>query len=297
MHERRAGFRRSGSAAPSAGSEPTPTRRRTYRAARHRPDRRGPARRAAGTRRPASRHASVGSASSRLIVGIGAAAAALIVGLCSAQRPGPRVSHRTDRRAHDGIGAQLTPDTPKAVVTRRRNAGQPPMWEHPGLPWCLIMPLYRSISRQKGSHDFSTYRPRRDRHRLRAGRLHRGHLRRARPAHAAGVRGHPVRWRADDHDRGGELPRLPRRHHRARADGPDARAGAAVRRRPADGGRRRGVAGRPGEVGHRGRRDLPGARRHPRDGRRGTSPRRSRRGQANGHGREHLCHLRRLLLP
>ncbi len=38
-------------------------------------------------------------------------------------------------------------------------------------------------------------------------------------------------------------------------------------------------------------------RRHPRDGRRGASPRRSRRGQAAGHGREHVCHLRRVLLP
>ena len=46
-----------------------------------------------------------------------------------------------------------------------------------------------------------------------------------------------------------------------------------------------------------GRRDLPRARRHPRDGRRGASPRCSRRGQAAGHGGEHLCHLRRLLLP
>ena len=29
--------------------------------------------------------------------------------------------------------------------------------------------------------------------------------------------GTPVRRRADDHHRGGELPRLPRRHHRARS--------------------------------------------------------------------------------
>ena len=54
---------------------------------------------------------------------------------------------------------------------------------------------------------------------------------------------------------------------------------------------------RAGQVRHRRRRDVPRPRRHPRDGRGGASPRCSRRGQAAGHGGEHVCHLRRLLLP
>ena len=53
----------------------------------------------------------------------------------------------------------------------------------------------------------------------------------------------------------------------------------------------------PVKIGHRRRRDLPGPRGHPRDGRRRAPPRRSRRGEAARHGRQHLCHLRRLLLP
>ncbi len=57
------------------------------------------------------------------------------------------------------------------------------------------------------------------------------------------------------------------------------------------------VAGRAGQDRHRRRRDLPGPRGHPRDGRRRPPPRRSRRGRTARHGREHLCHLRRLLLP
>ena len=45
------------------------------------------------------------------------------------------------------------------------------------------------------------------------------------------------------------------------------------------------------------RRDLPGPRRHPRDGRRGALPARSRRAGAAGPRRQLVCHLRRVLLP
>ena len=58
----------------------------------------------------------------------------------------------------------------------------------------------------------------------------------ARPE-AAGLRGlGHRRRRADEHHRGRELPRLPRRHHGPRPDGRDARPGRALRRRA---GRRR----------------------------------------------------------
>ena len=45
--------------------------------------------------------------------------------------------------------------------------------------------------------------------------------------------GYVVRRAPDDHHRGGELPRLPGRHPGPRTDGQHARAGRAVRRRPA----------------------------------------------------------------
>ena len=103
-----------------------------------------------------------------------------------------------------------------AVMRPSRRCGNTPAY--PGV--CIraaVISVRRYQAGRKARMTSHTYRPRRDRHRLRAGRLHRGDLCRARPADAAGVRGHPVRWRADDHHRGGELPRLPRRHHRARS--------------------------------------------------------------------------------
>ena len=51
-------------------------------------------------------------------------------------------------------------------------------------------------------------------------------------------RGHRRR-RADEHHRGGELPRLPRRHHGPGADGEHARPGRALRRRARHRRRRR----------------------------------------------------------
>ena len=65
-------------------------------------------------------------------------------------------------------------------------------------------------------------------------RLHRRDLRRARqppPARLRGL-GHRRR-RPDEHHRGRELPRLPRRHHGPGPDGRDARPGRALRRRAA----------------------------------------------------------------
>ena len=59
--------------------------------------------------------------------------------------------------------------------------------------------------------------------------------------HAAGVRGlGHRRWRADEHHRGRELPRLPRRHHGPGPDGRHARAGRALRRRARHRRRHRG---------------------------------------------------------
>ena len=66
-------------------------------------------------------------------------------------------------------------------------------------------------------------------HRLRAGRLHRGGLRRAGDARADPDPGHPAGRAADDHHRGRELARR-RRGAGARADGAD---GGARARRPA----------------------------------------------------------------
>ena len=75
---------------------------------------------------------------------------------------------------------------------------------------------------------------RRHRGRVRSRGLHRGALHRSGPAQAAGVRGQPVRRRADEHHRRGELSGLPRGHRRPRADGPDPHPGRAVRRRAGD---------------------------------------------------------------
>ena len=62
--------------------------------------------------------------------------------------------------------------------------------------------------------------------------LHRRRLRRPGQPQAAGLRGRRHRrWRADEHHRGRELPRLPRRHHGPRPDGEHAGPGRAVRRR------------------------------------------------------------------
>ena len=97
--------------------------------------------------------------------------------------------------------------------------------------------------------------PQRHHHRLRPGRLHRRGVRRPRQPRAARVRGgRHRRWRADEHHRGRELPRLPRRHPGPGADGRDAGPGRAVRRRA---GRRRR---------HRGRPDRRGQGRHDRGG-------------------------------
>ena len=83
--------------------------------------------------------------------------------------------------------------------------------------------------------------PERHHHRLRPVRLHRGGVRRPREPAAAGLRGlRDRRRRADEHHRGRELPRLPRRHHGPGPDGRDARPGRALRRRADLRRRRRG---------------------------------------------------------
>ena len=90
-------------------------------------------------------------------------------------------------------------------------------------------------------------------HRLGAGRLHRRRVRRASQPPAAGLRGlDHLRRRPDEHHRGRELPRLPRRRHGPGPDGVHAGPGRAVRRRADHRRRRRGPAG-----GRRSRRSSP----------------------------------------
>ena len=72
-----------------------------------------------------------------------------------------------------------------------------------------------------------------DHHRLRPGRLHRGDLHRAREPQAARLRGPRVGRPAPEHDRGRELPRVPRRHPGPRDDGAVPQAGRALRGRDA----------------------------------------------------------------
>ncbi|CAA9369013.1 MAG: Thioredoxin reductase, partial [uncultured Nocardioides sp.] len=147
-------------------------------------------------------------------------------------------------------------------------------------------------------HERDHRRPQRDHHRLGALRLHRSGVRRPRGTRAAGLRGvGDRRGCADEHHRGGELPRLPRRHHGPGADGRDARPGGAVRRR-ARHRRRRG--GRPdGRPQGREDRDrhLHRARRDPGDRVRLPQARPAARGGALRPRRLLVRDLRRLLLP
>ena len=151
-------------------------------------------------------------------------------------------------------------------------------------------------SRDRAVH----HRPRPRHRRLRSGRLHRRDLRRPRRPGAPGHRrlGHR-RWRADEHHRGGELPRLPRRHPGPRAHGEPAEAGREVRRRGAVGrrdlARPRPATSRPSTTG--GGETFQRARRHP--GHRLRVPRaRPGRREAPVRPRRLLVrHVRRVLLP
>ena len=141
-----------------------------------------------------------------------------------------------------------------------------------------------------------TRHPRADRDRRRAGRLHGRAVRRPRQPEPARDRGVRVRRPADDHVRCRELPRIPRRHHGARADGDHARPGRAVRRRDAVRRRhpRRLLGAAVPRV--RRRRRVPGQGRDRGD-RRDRPPARPRdRGGAAGPRRELLRRLRRRVL-
>ena len=135
-------------------------------------------------------------------------------------------------------------------------------------------------------------------HRLGALGLHRRRLRRPRRARAARLRGLGHRRRcADEHHRGRELPRLPRRHHGPGPDGRDARPGRALRRRA---GLRRHRRGRP----HRRRQGRQDRHRHlhralgdPRDRLGLPQARPAPRGGALRSRRLVVRDLRRLLLP
>ena len=159
--------------------------------------------------------------------------------------------------------------------------------------------LHRSPSSKRERLHVRVQRdPQRHHHRFRANRVHRGGLRRTGGAAPPRLRGLGDRgWRPDEHHRGRELPRLPRRHHGSGADGRDARSGGALRRRA--GARRRG-RGRP----HRRRQGRQDRHRHlhracgdPRDGLRLPQARSPPGGGAVGPRRLLVRHLRRLLLP
>ena len=139
-----------------------------------------------------------------------------------ARRPGRR--HRRSRAA----GRPGAPCSRTAWIGRlpavSRTASGPPAAGIPGA-WDRVPPG-RELHEGGRSGDHRRG-PRPDHHRVGPGRLHGGGLRGPREAAAAGLRGHAVRRRPDDHHRGGELPRLPRRHHGPRAHGRDAQAGRA----------------------------------------------------------------------
>ena len=81
-------------------------------------------------------------------------------------------------------------------------------------------PSRRARPSHEGTHERRT---RRDRHRRRPGRVHGCPVCRPRQPAPAGHRGLPGGRPAHDHLGRRQLPRIPRRHPRARADGADAR--------------------------------------------------------------------------
>ena len=114
----------------------------------------------------------------------------------------------------------------------------------------------------------------------------------------AGVRGFgDRRRRADEHHRGRELPRLPRRDHGSGADGRDAHPGRAVRRRAGPRRRRRGRPDRRDQGGPDGDRHLHRALGDPRDRLRLPQAGPAPRGGALRPRRLVVRDLRRLLLP
>ena len=119
-------------------------------------------------------------------------------------------------------------------------------------------PLPAALDRShEGTHERRT---RRDHHRRRPRRLHGGPVCRPRQSPPAGVRGLPGRRPAHDHLGRRQLPRIPRRDPRARAHGPDAQSGRAVRHRVHQ--RRRDPRGllRHAAQGLRRRAGVPGPR-------------------------------------
>ena len=103
------------------------------------------------------------------------------------------------------------------------------------------------------------------------------------PARLRGLRHR--RRRADEHHRGGELPRVPRRHHGPGADGRDARPGRALRRRAGHRRRHRGRPDRRRQGRHRrGRRRAPRPRGDPGDRLGLPQARRADEDRLSGHG-------------
>ena len=136
-------------------------------------------------------------------------------------------------------------------------------------------------------------------HRVGPGRADRRALHRARQPEAAAHRGARGRRPADADDDGGELARVPGRHHGPRPDGRDARAGAsgsaprscrATSRASTCSRRPFTIALAEGQADHDRLADH-------RDRRVGALARHRIRSQAVGPRRLHLRHLRRLLLP
>ena len=159
-------------------------------------------------------------------------------------------------------------------------------------------PALTSVSPRIGDPSHGQAPRQTDHHRLRARRLHGGHLCRARHAAAAPHRGHPRRRPDDHHHRRGELSGLRRRDPRPLAHGADARPGRACRHRDHRRPYRRGRPQAPALLAQ-GRQRHRIHRRHPhhRHRRAGALARASVRRALQGLRRVGLRHLRRLLLP
>ncbi len=221
---------------------------------------------------------------------------------CASWRPHLRVAATTRRPGTfaprpDGSLAS-GPRARRGNAERLRSVVQAVTWIPPG--------VFRGQGRAPAATDRRTkecspherQRPQRHHHRVRAHRLHGRALHRPRPAEPAGVRGiGDRRRRADEHHRGRELPRLPRRHHGPRPDGRDARPGRAIRRRAGARRRRRGRPHRRRQDRQDGHRHLPGAVGDPRHRLRLPQARPAARGRAVRPRRLVVRDLRRVLLP